>query len=188
MEEGAGLEDRAVLSVATGDKHKWEGRKEGFRILCSTTPPIRNSGEEWEGSRGWSNFAGPGPNLFSSNHHPINCLLFLSCVINLPLYWIIPISLQRCHNISHLKNPTTLFDVTLPPKCAPFLCCLLLHNSKCCFNHPGASFFSLFSLSTTLITPLNPLHVLLKIICDLCFALSNLSSHPNKLFRNSRQS
>lgn len=51
MEEGAGLGDRAVLSVATGDKHKWEGRKKGFHILCSTIPPTRDSGEEWEGSR-----------------------------------------------------------------------------------------------------------------------------------------
>lgn len=51
MEEGAGLEDRAVLSVATGDKQRWEERKEGFSILCSTIPPTRNSGEEWEGSR-----------------------------------------------------------------------------------------------------------------------------------------
>ena len=119
--------------------HWWqaqvEGRKKGFHILCSTIPPTRDSGKEWEGSRSGQILLGPGPNLFRSNHHSINCLLFLSCVISLPLYWIIPTSLQICYNVPHLKNPKTSFDFPLPPKCAPFLCCLLLQNSKCCFNH-----------------------------------------------------
>lgn len=40
MEEGAGLEDRAVLSVATGDKHKWKGgKKDSISFVPLFHPP-----------------------------------------------------------------------------------------------------------------------------------------------------
>ena len=79
---------------------------------------------------------------------------------------------------------TSHYHLSVPHFCVVFYC-----RTQSVALITGASFFSLFSLSTTLITPLNPLHFFLKIIHDLHFTLlSNLSSHPNKLFRNSRQS
>lgn len=56
MEVGGGLEDRETLSMASGDKQRWEERKEGASILCSTIPLTRSGGEEPEGSRSGSHY------------------------------------------------------------------------------------------------------------------------------------